>query len=226
MKRYTQLFFAAGALLLLAAVCGSDEAVPETAEARVPSTAEEAASGLKSLRGLSDAFSEMQEQAEKQKNLKVEPVDFRKLRDLLPEAVGNLERTEIEGQKGGAMGMSVSSSEAVYAGEEGRRLTVKLTDMGNVSGLAMMGLGWAMIEIDKETSSGYERTTEYEGHKAHEKYDRDRERGEMQAVVAGRFVVEVEGRGVEMETVKAAMAALDLGALEDMKDEGVTQRSS
>lgn len=227
MKRRVQSLLAASALLLLAAGCGSDDAASGTASAREPRAAEKAASGLNAMKGLGDAMSKMKEQAKRQQTFKTEPVDFRTLRALLPETVaGGLERTSVEGQKGGAMGMAVSSAEAAYEGSDGRRLTIKITDLGSVSGFAMMGLGWAMIEVDKETSSGYERTTEYKGHRAYENYDRDRQRGGMQALVADRFVVEVEGRAVEMEAVAAAMDAVDVSALEGMKDEGVTRRAS
>lgn len=218
-----------GALLFLMAGCGGDEST-SSQEAAAAESAESSdgsiASGLQGLKSLGDAMSKMQQEAERQKNFKVEPVDFRKLRDLLPEAVGGLERSEMEGQKQGMMGMTVSSAEASYTGEDRRRVTVKITDMGGVTGLALLGYGWALAEMDKESSSGYERTTTYKGHRAHEKYNSDQRRGEMQALVADRFVVEVTGRDVEMETVKEAMSAVDLGTLEGMKDEGVTRRES
>lgn len=204
-------------LFVLAGCFGSDGA-DETAQA-----ASEAKNAFQAMSEMGKQMEEMGKKMEEQKNRTVEPVDFRKLRELLPETVGDLERTNMEGQKGGAMGVSISTAEATYEGEERRRLTIKIADLGAVSGFAMFGYGWAMADIDRESSSGYEKTTEYEGHKAHEKYNRDSRRGEMQVLVADRFVVEVEGRDVEMETVKNALAQVNLDALVDMKDEGVQE---
>lgn len=183
---------------------------------------------VQSMAEMGKRMEEMGKKMEEQKNRKVEPVNFRKLRVLLPEAVGDsLERTAMEGQTGGAMGMNVSTTEATYeSGGEGtgrHRVEIKITDMGAMSGFGAMGFGWAMMNIDKESSSGYEKTTEHAGYKAHEKYDRNRRRGEMQVLVADRFVVEVTGRDVEMDAVKDALGQIDLSALAAMKDEGVQE---
>jgi len=40
-------------------------------------------------------------------------------------------------------------------------------------------------------------------------------------MVAGRFMVELEGNEVSMDALKAALDKLDLGKLEGMKDFGV-----
>lgn len=219
-RTHRPLLLSVLAAILLAGVgCGGD-------------SVEEASSSESQnpLRSMAEAGKQMQEMSKKmkeRKNKKVDPVNFRKLRALLPEAVADsLAQTAKEGQTGGAMGMNVSTAEATYEGTGSgprRRVEVKITDMGAMSGFGALGFGWAMMNIDKETSSGYEKTTDYHGHKAHEKYDRDRRRGEMQVLVADRFVVEVEGRDVEMEAVKDALGQVDLSALEAMKGEGVQE---
>jgi hypothetical protein len=196
------------------------EATPETGTTQ---EASESQSGGGGIAGTRERMEEMGRQMEDAQNRTVEPVDFRSLRALLPETAGGLEQTEREGQKGGAMGMTVSTAEATYEGADRRRIEIKITDMGAVSGFAALGFGWAMIEIDKESGSGYEKTTTYENYRAHEKYNRDRQRGEMQVLVADRFAVEVTGRNVEMQAVKDALGEIDLGALADMKDEGIQE---
>jgi hypothetical protein len=47
----------------------------------------------------------------------------------------------------------------------------------------------------------------------------------MQAVVGKRFVIEIEGRGIEMDALRAAMDRIDLDKLDSMKDIGVTPES-
>ena len=116
------------------------------------------------------------------------------------------------------MGFTVSQAEATYAAGDAS-VDVKITDMGNFPGLAMMGLGWAMGEVDRETATGYERTTTFRGHRAYEKAD-DAGYAELQVLVAGRFLVEADGSGTTMDQLKGLVEAIDFDALENMRDEG------
>lgn len=84
---------------------------------------------------------------------RAEPVDFRRLRDVLPEEAAGLERTSQSGERGGALGMAVSQAEAVYEGDDGARVEVKIVDLGNVPQIAMMGYGWALAEVDRESKT-------------------------------------------------------------------------
>jgi hypothetical protein len=154
---------------------------------------------------------------------KVEPVNFRELKALLPESLPGLKRTSAEGEKTSAFGVKVSEAHASYDNEEGANVSVKITDMGSVSGLmGMATLGWAYADVDRETDEGYEKTTTFKGHKALEKYSTESKNGELSIFVAGRFIVNVEGSNVEMSYIKEVAGKIDLGALESMKDSGVT----
>ena len=151
-----------------------------------------------------------------------EPVDFRELKNLLPEDLSGMKRTSSEGQTSGAMGFTVSNAEARYESEEGSNIKVSITDMGAVAGVAAMATyAWALAEIDRETESGYERTMTMGGHRGYEKYDRESKSGEMSLLVAGRFVVEVEGYAVSVDALKDALGKVDVGKLEGMKNVGV-----
>ena len=151
-----------------------------------------------------------------------EPVDFRDLKALMPEDLSGMRRTSSDGEKAGAMGFIVSNAQARYEAEDGGRITVKITDMGAVAGVAAMaGYAWAMAEIDRETESGYERTVTIGGHRGYEKYNREGKSGEVSLLVANRFVVEIDGDGITMEALKAAVDKVDLGKLESMKSVGV-----
>ena len=157
---------------------------------------------------------------------RVETVDFRMLRDLLPEDLEEFDRTDISGERTGMGGFKISNAEAEYRDEDdsARRLTVQITDAGGMGRMALLGAAWMQFEVDKESSEGYERTTEYEGYPAYETYrSGDRPRAELQFVVGERFFVSVEGQNVEMDDLKDAVDDLDLGDLEAMKDEGVQE---
>jgi hypothetical protein len=84
-----------------------------------------------------------------------------------------------------------------------------------------------MMEIERESLDGYERTTKFRGFPAHQEFDH--ERGEklgdcsMSVQVAGRFIVTAEGDNVTMDDCEEAISEIDLRDLEDMKDVGVSE---
>ena len=149
----------------------------------------------------------------------VEPVDFRELKALLPESMGGLKRGDASGETAAAMGMKMSHAEARYANGENTRLRVKITDAGSMSGFAgLASAGWAMVEIDRESDSGYEKTSTVDGRKMHEKWNKTDKRGEVDMIVGGRFILEIRGDGIEMKDLKQAIAAIDLKKLEGLKN--------
>jgi hypothetical protein len=142
-------------------------------------------------------------------------VDFRDLKALLPETIGDLKRTSAEGEKSSAMGFGVSKATGKYKGDGKGRLRVELIDTAGVGGIAIAAFGLAGLEVDKETENGYERTSTVGGRKLFEKYNSKSRRGEIKALVGNRFVVEIDGDDVPMETLKDALTSkLDLAKLE------------
>lgn len=176
--------------------------------------------GIKSLDDFVDKAKEVQKSMEEGK--KYEVVDFRELKALFPENLGDLKRTNAEGEKSGAMGFTISKAEADYNNEDySQRIDIEITDMTGASGFAgLAAWGWAMADIDKETASGYEKTTKYKGHKAFEKYNNEYKDGSIEVLVSGRFMVSVNGNNVPMTAIMSAIDQIDVGKLEAMKDAG------
>ncbi len=183
-----------------------DDAVEETGQP----------GALGRMQEMQGAMERMQESAERPP---AEPVNFRQLRDLLPESLDGMERTNVEGATQGAMGFSVSEAEATYEGGESE-IDIKITDLGAMPSLGMMGLGWTMADVDRETNTGYERTVTLGGHRGFRKYDSETRDGEFSLVVAERFLVAVEGDDVDDARLEEALRAVDLAALAAMRDEG------
>ncbi|MCF2495250.1 hypothetical protein [Dyadobacter chenhuakuii] len=148
----------------------------------------------------------------------VDPIDFRKLKELMPEKIAGMSRTEATGEKSGAMGFTVSTASAKYKGEGDENLNIEIVDTGGIAGVSTMALaGWSMAEIDKETTTGYEKTTKIEGYKAFEKYDNEGKSGEVNVLVADRFVVNVQGDHITVDQLKNALKDLDLAKLGNLK---------
>lgn len=153
---------------------------------------------------------------------KVETVDYKQLKDMLPADLPGMKRTDATGEKTSAMGMQVSNAEGRYSSDQGSSITLKISDIGSLTGLAgMAAYAWAATDYDRESDHAYEKTTTFNGYKAHEKYDKQNKSGELSVLVGNRFVVEAQGNGVDMDAIKDAVGKLDLRKLDGMKTQGV-----
>lgn len=142
------------------------------------------------------------------------------LKEALPKALPGFERVEAGSEKQSAFGISTVIATGVY--ESGAKtIRIEISDLGGMGGLgAMAMMGMANNEVDKETRSGFERTTTLQGFKALETYDKVSKSGETQIFVGGRFSVKVEGSELaSFDEISAAVKAIDLKALSELKAE-------
>jgi hypothetical protein len=153
-------------------------------------------------------------------NRKVNPVDFHALKDLLPGALPGMQRVNAEGSSQAAMGMKSSEATATYQGTTGARAEIKIADVSAVAGLMDAASGIAQ-SINSESDTGYERNTTIGGQPVHEKFDNRSKHGELSAIVAKRFAVNVTGDSIDMSTLEQYAGAIDFSRLEAMKDVGL-----
>ncbi|HEY8240279.1 MAG TPA: transposase [Kiritimatiellia bacterium] len=144
-------------------------------------------------------------------------VDFRELKALLPATLEGMKRTNASGEKTGAIGMTVAMAEGTYESEDGGRIDITITDMAGTGGILAMSRGWMATEIDRESDTGYERTSTMGENKAYEKYDTESKNGEIQVMVKDRFFVEIQGSDVPAGSIKAALDKVDLEKLATLK---------
>ena len=145
----------------------------------------------------------------------VQPIDFHRLKEMLPETIGGLRRTEASGQSGEAMGIKGSSATAHYGDGANASVQVEITDLGSLSGLAGLAAKFDP-SMEKETDTGYERTTKINGQLVHERYDRRARSGEVSVILNNRFSITVNGSGVDARVLTGALKELDVGKLATM----------
>ncbi len=87
----------------------------------------------------------------------------------------------------------------------------------------MLGVfaAWATVEEDKESDTGYEKMGKVDGRPVHQRFEKSGPHSDYETLIGGRFMVEANGSKVDMDTVRQAVASLDLAKLEALKDEGV-----
>lgn len=152
-----------------------------------------------------------------------DPVGFQNLKVMLPAALPGMQRTSAEGSDKQALGVKGSSASADYRDANGAQVQISISDAAGVAGL--MDLAGALSQTtNSESDSGYEKDTTLGGRTVHEKYDSKAKHGELNAIIAKRFEVDVTGDAVDMSTLEQDLGAVDLARLESMKDAGAQAR--
>lgn len=150
-----------------------------------------------------------------------DPVDFRKLKEVLPQELAGFEKGESSGEKNNAFGISVSEAKQSFRTADGNTtVRFEITDPGSLAGPFALANMWMNVDIDKETNDGYEKTSTVSGRKLHETWNKSGKHAEVMMVVGNRFMVQVDARGVEMNDVKALLGKVDVAKLEAMKNDG------
>ena len=135
-------------------------------------------------------------------------VDASKLQALLPGSIGGYQRTAVESQALGGMG---SQAEGTYT-QGDKSFHLKVVDMSGLGAIA--GIGAAMgVQESKEDANGYSRTSTVNGQMQTEEWNKTDSRGKFGTMVASRFMIEAEGDASSIDELKAAVAAIDAGAL-------------
>jgi len=144
------------------------------------------------------------------------------LKSLLPEELVGLKRTSFDAERAG-IGIKVSKARAEY-GEDDTRMSLMITDLGAVSGLAKMGIELFETEVDKEDENGFEKTTTYKGHKSFQRMQRsgDQSISEIMVFVDDRFTVHLDAQNMPFEKLVEGMGQVDLDALIAMKKTAAT----
>ncbi len=90
----------------------------------------------------------------------------------------------------------------------------KITDTGTASSMLSFLKMAISMNIENETSDGYEKVVEVKGYKGVEKFNKNDNTGEIMLLVNNRFIVEVSGgEGVGIDTLKEFLEKAKLSEL-------------
>ena len=152
---------------------------------------------------------------------KVESLPPDQIRAFLPDSIGNLKRTHLDVQRNGAMGMQVSTATGTYSDGAQHTVTITVADTGSLKGVFGFASGWAGVEQESQTDTGYDKLYKSGGQLIHEKWDSKDKSGEYGVVVADRFSVTAQGSADKIDDLKNDVAAINLSGLEALRNEGV-----
>ena len=158
-----------------------------------------------------------EEPATREEAPKQESIDFRKLRDILPEKLGDLARTGREGSRNRVGEFSISQAESLYGKDDDKNASIQLMDYGPNNPAAAMFAHLGQVEIDRETENEYERSVKVEGAPGIERYNSEDKEGSLQLYVAERFVLNFSASGISKDEFQALIKDLPIKALAELK---------
>ncbi len=200
------------ALLLVLGACGKkDEANTE----ETPSIGD-TISAVGKLSDLAEKSEGMQKHAEELK--KTTPVNNAQLKSILPDSIDGIARSSFEITN--AIGLLTAN--AKYE-KDAKHYEVQVYDGAGETGSAMFGLAQlgTVMGTESETQTGYTKPFSMGDNKGSEKQDSADANNifnEVTLIVADRFVLTVNSRGTDMDTLKSAIKDADLvSKLESLK---------
>lgn len=153
---------------------------------------------------------------------RVEPLGIEQLKVFVPGTLAGLAKKTSNASRNGVAGLTISKAQATYGDPGTRTIELEISDSGGASGL--LGLaGWVGMQGESEDENGSERTRKVDGRLTHEKVSKkDGGVSEFQVVLGDRFIVSASGHGVSIDELRSAVASVDLGKLEALKEVGVS----
>jgi hypothetical protein len=206
------------AALVAAGACGksSEEKKEEKKEQQAAKTAEAgAAEAAKGLEQMAKGLEAMAGGAASGKAQPVDPVSFRDMQALFPEFEG-WEKGKPTGERMSAP-FKYSQAEVRYTKGDSR-IELKMVDSGFNQLLLTPYAMFLTAGYEKETSDGYEKSTKVNGQPGWEKWDSSGKDGELNALVGKRFLVQIDGRGIEDTKLLHELAGkIDMAKLSTLK---------
>ncbi|HEY9165651.1 MAG TPA: hypothetical protein VIS48_05765 [Candidatus Kryptonia bacterium] len=154
-------------------------------------------------------------------------INFRELQQFLPQADYEVyKRARPTGETSSMMGFSSSWAQVNYiytTDSSVSSISVKITDMLNLP--SYMSISPTISgDMDRETETGYERTTMHKDTKVLESYDTVAHQGKLQFLVARRFLVEITGMFISnTKPLYALFDMIDLDGLRKIVSENNMQ---
>ena len=205
-----------------------DSSSDETVDIRIEGLEESIEVDLEGLEeGLEEALSQIGNALEEVGNAlndgaSVESVSSSDLKAVLPDKLRGMEREYSNSEKVGVLGLSLTNVEQVYVDEDdGERIEIKLVDMGSLAATASAGLDWLDVNIDAESSDGFERTTTLEGYPAMEECTGKGDHCSIHMFIADRFMIQIDAKRVDIGRLHRIIKDMDLKKLEELRDYGM-----
>ena len=135
----------------------------------------------------------------------------------MPVELSGVKRSEINGEKVALGEMVLSTARAQYvkpeAGENDPQVTIEIVDYAAAPEMGNAMTAWQQMEVDRESDTGYEKTTKVKEQPAFETYQNEGKSGQIQIWVSSRFYLNVHTTNLTAEQVKKLAESLPIEKL-------------
>jgi hypothetical protein len=157
---------------------------------------------------VNEATKKMEETANKAEELKkLPPLSIDQVKALIPNELLGMPRTSFDANSAAGY----ATAKGTYKGDGDKELNIEIIDCaGEMGSLIYNTRFFAFWNYQHEDDNGYEKTTDFNGGKAVEKYTKSSERYELTSFSNDRFIVHVEGEKVPLDDIKKVTKDLNL----------------
>jgi len=157
---------------------------------------------------VNEAAKKIEENAnEAEKLKKLTPLSIDQVKALIPNELLGMQRSSFSANS--AMGVSVGKG--TYKGDGDKELNIEIIDCAGEMGASWYTMRYfALWNFQQEDDNGYQKTIDFNGGKAIEKYTKANDRYELTYFGNDRFIVNVDGEKVGLDAVKQVASNLSL----------------
>jgi len=158
--------------------------------------------------GINEAAKKMEENADKAEELKkLTPLSIDQVKALIPSELLGMQRSNFSANS--AMGVSVGKG--TYKGDDDKELNIEIIDCAGEMGASWYTMRYfSLWNFQQEDDNGYQKTIDFNGGKAIEKYTKANDRYELTYFGNDRFIVNVDGEKVGLDAIKQVANNLTL----------------
>jgi hypothetical protein len=145
------------------------------------------------------------------------PVSFKILLTYLPQQIEGMNQENARGETATMGEWTFSQASAEYNGTDGKSARVEIFDYAYIGMMYAPIRMWLKMKINRESSEGYERTTEVAACPAYEKYENQGEHSEITILVGDRFIVTINTSSMQEDMPRKIASAMSLDKLANEK---------
>ena len=148
-------------------------------------------------------------------------VDYKKLKEMLPEKLAGLKRAEATGERTGFGDIKISTARASYTQDANKgdapHIELQIFDYGtNKQMLEGMSV-WTKMDVDREGDEGFSKSLKIQDQPAMQTYINEGKAGQIQLLVGERFLMSINTTNLSVEQFKKLGDELKLKELAALK---------
>jgi len=157
---------------------------------------------------INEAAKKLEENADEAEKLKkLTPLSIDQVKALIPNELLGMPRSSFSANSS----MGVSVGKGTYKGDGDKELGLEIIDCAGEMGASWYTMRYfSLWNFQQEDDNGYQKTIDFNGGKAIEKYTKANDRYELTYFGNDRFIVNIDGEKVGLDAIKQVASNLSL----------------